>query len=113
MSLIPVIIGIYVGIIEMIYTSIVTQAIMYFIGVVYCGRVIAYDVKTQVKDLFPEFLTALILFVAIYSLSYLKITPLLLLLIQGFVGGILFVALSSVLCKEEFSFILEFVKRNK
>lgn len=104
---IPLFVAIKYGIIEMLIVSIVTQFIMYVIGVNFCGKVINYSFRMQIRDLFQPIIASLSLFIIVRLIGLIDIPALLLLLLQCIVGSILFVLLTYLFCKPEYIFLVQ------
>lgn len=112
---IPLIFAVKYGIIEMLAVSILTQLIMYIIGVLLCNQVIDYTWKMQFKDLLPVISVSLGTFIFVRAIGFIQMGVLELLIIQCACGLVFFLVLSYFLCKEEFAFIKQvsqkFLKR--
>lgn len=110
---IPLLLGILVGIKEMLYGSIVAGLIMYLIGAFYCSRVIHYPVCLQLRDMIHQLIVPVALAVVIYPCIYIGLSNIVTLLIQLLLASLLFVFLSKKLCPEEYDAMMKVVKRFK
>lgn len=85
----PLMLGIFIDIYWMLIGSVFTGLIAYYLNAYYSGPFLKYSIWEQVKDVVPSFLIALSMALPVYSLSYLTVSPFLLLPIQILVGAIL------------------------
>lgn len=95
---IPVIIvGILTSIKAMIAGMIFISFVSYFINSYYSGKLIHYNVKEQLLDLYPTFITALINGGVVYSINFIpNINPFVKLMVQSFVGILSLIVISEV-----------------
>ncbi len=88
----------------------------YFINSIYTKKLIKYSAGEQLRDIWPFFLVSGILFAAMFSVSFLKISLWLMLLIQLFIGILVFITMHEKLKKSEYleikEKVLSFVKTN-
>lgn len=110
---IPLLLGIFVGIKEMLYGSIAAGLIMYLIGAFYCSRVINYPVCLQLKDMTHQLIIPTALAVIIYPIIFIGLSNIATLLIQLLLASLLFVFLSKKICPEEYAAMMKVVKRIK
>lgn len=104
-GLIPLIFAIKYSITAMLAVSIITQVIMYLVGVGFCAKVIKYPFGEQMKDLAPVFATAIGTFVLVRFVGFINIPAIWLLIIECIVGFVVFMILSAILCRQEYQFI--------
>lgn len=95
-SIIPILLGIFIGIYWMLIGSVFTGLISYYLNAYYSGPLLNYGIKEQIKDILPSFCIALIGAFAAYLISFISgIIPIVILLIQLILNiGIVF-----LLCK--------------
>jgi teichuronic acid exporter len=84
-----ILIGIVWGIKAMIFAMIVNTVIAYYLNSYWSGKLIGYSFTQQIKDIFPSFFLALLVNALIFSLSFLEIKSLLIVLIIQISGGLL------------------------
>jgi O-antigen/teichoic acid export membrane protein len=104
---VPVImLGIFLGIKEMIIGMIVNSFIAYFLNSYYSGRMIKYSSFAQLKDIIPSFLLALFISLILYMESLLiSTTNLIILIIQIFTGILMFLGLSEILKMKDYLYL--------
>lgn len=86
----PLLVGTFVGIIPMLYASIVINVACFFLNSYYTGKFLGYSSWMQIKDVIPSYLLAIILSFSVYYFKYLPIPYYYILLIQLVVGICLF-----------------------
>ena len=94
-GLAPLFIGAFVGIFPMLYTSIFTSAICYFLNSHYSGKLLGYTSWMQLKDISKSFFITFTMAAIVFVLKYLPFSYWLILPIQIVVGITIFY----VLCK--------------
>lgn len=105
----PLFIGAFIGIMPMLYTSILTSIIAYFLNSYYSGRMIGYSSWMQIKDIAPSYGIAAFVFLSVYFLKYLPITYWVVLPMQILFGFLVFLFISHVSKQEEFIEIKDIV----
>lgn len=88
-AIIPITLGIFVGIYWMIWGSVFTGMFAYYLNSYYSSKFLGYSILTQIKDILPSFSIAVIMAVVIYSISLLPLSPFVLLLLQIVVGAVI------------------------
>lgn len=101
-ALAPLFIGVFIGIMPMLYTNILTSIIAYFLNSYYSGRMIGYSSWMQIKDVAPSYGIAIVVFLSVYFLKYMPITDWVILPLQVVLGIIVFLLLSYVTKREEY-----------
>ena len=91
----PLLIGALVGIFPMLFTSILTSIICYFLNSYFPGKIIGYTSWMQIRDIAPSFVISTITAVVIYFFKFLPISNWVILPIQMTVG----LGLFALLCK--------------
>ena len=94
-GLAPLFVGAFVGIFPMLYTSIGTSIISYFLNSSFSGKMLGYTSWKQLKDIAPSFFIAMIMAVIVYVMKFLPLSNWIILPIQIVVG----VAVLLGLCK--------------
>lgn len=92
-GVIPLLLGIFVNIYWMLWGSVFTSFFAYYLNCHYSGKFLDYPMLSQVKDIFPSFGVALAMAVITYVVSLLPLSPLVLLVLQVFIGIVVAIAL--------------------
>ena len=90
LAILPISLGIFVGIKAMLLGSIFTGIIAYFLNSYYTGKKLHYSSWMQLNDIKHSFAIASIIAVSIYFLKYLPITYFIVLPLQILLGAIIF-----------------------
>lgn len=85
-ALVPLFVGAFIGVIPMLYVTIATSIIAYFLNSFYSGRLFGYSSWMQIKDIAPDFGVALLVALSVWFLRYLPISNWIILPIQLLVG---------------------------
>lgn len=89
-SLLPLSIGAFVGIMPMLYTNLLTGVISYFLNSYFTGKHLGYSSWMQIKDVAPSFGIAILTALSVYFLKYLPISNWIILPLQLIVGSVAF-----------------------
>lgn len=108
-GLAPLLIGAFVGIFPMLYTSIATGFICYLLNSYFPGKFLGYTSWKQLKDIAPSFLIAMTMAVIIYVLKFLPLTNWIILPIQILVGVAVFFGLCKLTKIKEYDEAKELV----
>ena len=95
-GLIPLFVGAFIGIIPMLYTSLVISIICYFLNSYFPGKILGYTSWMQIRDIAPSFSISFVMAAVVYVLKYLPFNNWLILPIQIFVGITLFYMLCKI-----------------
>lgn len=98
----PLMIGAFVGIMPMLYTSIFTTIIVYFLNSYYSGRFIGYSSWMQIKDIAPSYGIAIAVAFSVFFIKYLPISFWFVLPIQIILGVVVFFFLCHETKPEEY-----------
>ena len=111
----PLFIGAFVGILPMLYVSVITNIISYFLNSFYTGKSLGYSSWMQLKDISCSFFIAFASAALVYCFKFLNISYWFVLPIQGVVFLILFLAFCIIVKSEEFyeikSIVLSKIKK--
>lgn len=88
-AVIPLSLGIFVGIYWMIWGSVFTGMFAYYLNSYYSGKFLNYSILAQIKDILPSFGIASVMAVLTYSISLLPLTPFVLLPVQVIIGAVI------------------------
>lgn len=108
-GLIPLSIGMFVGIFPMLFTSIGTGIIAYFLNSYFPGKLLGYTSWKQLRDIAPSFFTALTMAVIVYLLKFLPLSNWAILPIQIVVGVAVFFGLCKLTKSKEYEEAKEIV----
>ena len=89
----PIMLGIFVGIEWMLWSSVISSIFAYFLNAYYSGRMIGYSSLDQIRDILPSMGIATLMGIVVYIVSFISIAPLSLLFLQLIVGSGVFVGL--------------------
>jgi len=101
-AVIPILLGIFVGIYWMLIGSVITGITAYYINAYYSKPLLNYSISEQVKDILPSFAVSLCMAMSVYSISYLPVKPIIVLCIQIGVGAILQITLCEIFRLSEY-----------
>lgn len=90
----PLSVCIFYGILPMLYTSIITTIIAYFLNSYYSGKLIGYSSWMQIKDFAPSYGVATLIALSVYFLKFLPMTYWLVLPMQLILGIAVFFLVS-------------------
>ncbi len=85
-EIVPILIGIYQGIIPMLYAGLLANVIEYFINSYISGRLTGYGPWSQIKDIFQPYIVAGIVFASVYFMKFLPVSFWIVLPLQMIVG---------------------------
>lgn len=113
----PLLLGIFIGIDWMLWGSLATSIIAYFLNARYSGTLIGYPIRAQIKDILPSFGVAAAMAACVWPLSLLSLQPIWMLLVQLCAGAAVAVGLCEAFRLPEYLEIkdtaLGFLRRNK
>jgi O-antigen/teichoic acid export membrane protein len=98
----PLLLGVFVGIYLMLAGSLVTSLIAYYLNAYYSGPFLNYSIKEQVKDILPSFGVAVAMAVPVFAMSFIPISPYIMLPLQIVVGAIITIAICEVVKLPEY-----------
>lgn len=89
-SILPICLGIFVNIYWMLAGSIITGFLNFFLNSYYTGKKLGYSSWMQLKDVAPSYGVATIVAFSVYFFKFLQLSNWYILILQIFVGGIVF-----------------------
>lgn len=98
----PLFVGAFVGIMPMLYVSLIVNIIGYFINSYFPGKLIGYNSWKQIKDIAPFFGMATIIAIPVYFLKFLPFSNWLILPMQLLLIGVIFFSLCKITKIEEY-----------
>lgn len=102
LSLLPISLGIYIGIKWMLVGAIFTGTIAFFLNSYYTGQRLNYSSWMQLKDVAPSYIIATIIALSVYFFRYLPISYFIILPIQLVVGVSVFFAICETIKPSEY-----------
>lgn len=113
----PILIGVFIGIIPMLLSSIIVSIFSFFLNSFFSGKMIGYSSWSQIKDVLPSFGVAIAVAVPVWGLNFLPVSNWIMLPMMVFFGGGLFFGICRVFKIKEFNEALEllmiFFKKTK
>jgi O-antigen/teichoic acid export membrane protein len=88
-SVIPIILGVFLGIKFMLWASVFNSFVAYFLNSHYSENLIDYSTSQQIKDILPTFIISAIVALCMWSVSFLSVSHLIMLPVQCIVGLII------------------------
>ena len=101
-AVIPVLFGLFINIYWMLWGSVFTGFIAYYLNAYYSGKILNYSISMQLKDIYPSLGIAVMMGGVVYSVSFLPLSPFVLLPIQLFVGAITTWGLCEIIHRGEY-----------
>ena len=98
----PLFIGAFVGIMPMLYSSLVVTLINFFLNSYYSGKLLNYSSWMQLKDVAPSYGIAFAVAFSVFFLKYLPISYWLILPLQLIVGTLVFFTLCKITKIDEY-----------
>jgi O-antigen/teichoic acid export membrane protein len=112
-ALAPLFIGAFVGIMPMLWANLVVGIVAYFFNSYYSGRLLGYSSWMQLRDIAPSLAVATVTALSVYFLKFLPLSYWIVLPMQVLVGAFTFLAVCKVTRINEYSEILNILKRRK
>ena len=109
-GIVPLMIGAFIGIFPMLYTSVFTSIICYFLNAYFPGKLLGYSSWMQVKDVALSFVISLIMAVVVYLMKYLPLSNWLILPMQIILGFFFFFFLCKITKIEEYKELKNMIK---
>ena len=109
-AVVPLLLGIFVGIYWMLGGSVITGLIAYYLNAYYSGPYLKYSVWNQVSDLIPSISLSLGMAIVVYLIGLLPLTYYALLPIQIVTGAIIVFAVCEWIKLDEYTQIKRIVK---
>lgn len=97
LGVIPIVIGVYFGIIAMLVAIVLNSYCAYFLNSRYSAELLSYSVLAQVKDVLPSFLISVFVGLSMWAVSLLVLGYVWQLVVQLSLGGGLYITVYEVL----------------
>ena len=98
----PILLGIFISIYWMLWGSVITGFVAYYLNAYYSGKFLNYTMKMQIKDIYPSFCIGGVMAVVVYAVSFLPLSPFLLLPLQLFIGAGIALGVCEMTRREEY-----------
>lgn len=105
----PLLLGIFVDIYWMLGGGFLTGLFAYYLNAYYSGPFLGYSIKEQIKDILPSFTVALLMAAIVFPISYIEISPFIILPIQILVGALFVIVVSKKINLPEYFEIKEII----
>lgn len=92
----PILLGIFFNIYWMLAGTLIISLISYYLNAYYSGPFLNYGIKEQVKDILPSFGVAVAMAVPVYAMSFIPLSPFILLPLQIVAGAVITLAICEV-----------------
>lgn len=106
-----VVIAMYFGVFAIAVSAAIFGVISMIINILPNKSLIDYSIKEQLLDIFPALLSAVIMGVGVYFISYLSLPVIIQLVVQIICGAMIYVGISYMFKVESFEYILSIVKK--
>lgn len=106
-----VVIAMYFGVFAIAVSAAIFGIISMVINILPNKSLIDYSIKEQLLDIFPALISAVIMGVGVYFISYLSLPVIIQFAVQIIFGAIIYVGISYVFKVESFEYILSIVKK--
>ena len=112
-TLAPLFIGAFIGIIPMLLTNMVVGIIAYFLNSHYSGRLLGYSSWMQLRDIAPSYALAIAIALSVWFLKYLPLSYWIVLPMQITVGAAVFFTLCNLFKMNEYKEIMDILKKSR
>ena len=109
-SLVPIFVGAFVGIMPMLYVNLIVGVIAYFLNSFWSGKFMGYSSWMQLLDIAPSFGIATLIAVSVWFLKYLPVSNWFILPLQIIIGAFVFFIVVHVTKIPEYSEVKDIVK---
>ena len=110
-TLTPLFIGAFIGIIPMLLTNMVVGIIAYFLNSHYSGRLLGYSSWMQLRDIAPSYALAIAIALSVWFLKYLPLSYWIVLPMQIALGAVVFFTLCKSFKMNEYKEIKDILTR--
>lgn len=112
-GIIMVFIAMKLGVIAIAFSAALFGFISMFINILPNKKLINYSIKDQLLDIMPALFASIVMGLIIYSIAFIKMPMVLLLVIQVIVGIISYIAMSYIFKIDSFRYILSMLQEKK
>ncbi|MDL2227867.1 lipopolysaccharide biosynthesis protein [Odoribacter sp. OttesenSCG-928-L07] len=103
LAVIPICLGIFLGIKFMLWGSVFNSFVAYFLNSYYSGRLVNYSTRKQIIDILPTFGVSVFVALVMWSVTLINLSPIILLLLQIVIGISLAIIIYSIINLEEYN----------
>lgn len=108
-GLAPLFVGAFVGIFPMLYVTVITNIISYFLNSYFPGKLLGYTSWMQIKDIAPSFGISLMMAIVVYIMKFLPLSYWIILPLQILTGTVLFISICIITRSAEFKEVLNII----
>lgn len=101
---------IFISIRAMTYSYLFTSVLSLIINAYPVARILKYSFKEMLKDVFPSALMSIVMFAGCWPIQFINMPDIVMLIVQIFVGLILYLGMSILFKNESFYYVLNIVK---
>ena len=112
-TLAPLLIGAFVGIMPMLWVNMFVGIIAYFLNSYYSGRLLGYSSWMQLRDIAPSYTLAITIALSVWFLKFLPLSYWIVLPMQIVIGATVFFTLCLLFKMNEYKEIMHILKRRK
>ena len=101
-ALAPLFIGVFIGIMPMLYATIIASVVSFFLNSYYSGRFLGYSSWMQLRDIAPSYCKAMLIAFSVFFFKYLPLNYWMILTLQIVIGTLVFFVLCRMTNCEEY-----------
>lgn len=101
-GVIPLLLGIFIGIYYMLIASVVAGVFALYLNAYYSGPYLKYSIWEQVHDIFSSFIMALSMFIILFAISFISLNPFVMLPLQICIGAAFTLTICEIRKPEEY-----------
>lgn len=101
-AVIPLLLGVFIGIYWMLMGSVITGIFALYLNAYYSGPYLKYSIWEQAMDILPSLLMSLTMFAILFAISFMPISPFLMLPLQIAIGAIFTFAICEIRKPDEY-----------
>lgn len=112
-AIVPIVLGVFVGIYSMLVSSILVGVLSYFLNAFYSGPMVNYSISEQLRDLIPSFMIAIIMAFVVYLIGCIRLNYYCLFSLQIITGAFVIIVLSKLFKLNEYEELKNIILRIK
>lgn len=101
-AVIPLLLGVFIGIYWMLIGSVITVIFALYLNAYYSGPYLKYSIWEQAMDILPSLLMSLTMFAILFAISFLSLSPFIMLPLQIAIGAIFTFAICEIRKPDEY-----------
>lgn len=106
----PLCVGIFWGVMPMLYVNLLYNFIGFILNSYYSGKFLGYSSWMQIKDVAPSYAVALVVAITVYFIKYLPVSNWFILPLQIIIGGCTIILVCKMIKLEEFEEAKQLIK---